>query len=320
MPRVYSKKEESASASRGVSSKAANVEDLRQVSKAQQILSQNQNAVQTHPADGAFVFYPNISGDVYKDRVPYWYNKICFAPYKGGEVRSAGFNGCYMMAFRFVESNLLSMDDAVAFNASLNIFDRSNPIPTDFDITYIAHVSNDRTARDALFDAENRGLVQIERIFRPYRSEVYDKPILDSRSLSPNNRIAEKSGGGTPEMHACINKFTGGMEKTVGGEWVSYVYDQERLFNEPPNLELTNFVWKNKNVIRYFDANALEQESIATKICLYASVAEHSNNSEIRNEASRKLNDLIGRYPELARYAKDYHFNATDTAKNLIAI
>lgn len=315
---TYAQKQ--ATAQKSTVSNAAVVDDRRALPVAQRVVQRVGGVVQRAPSDGKFVYFPDISGEVYKDRVPYWYNKICFAPYNGGEVRSAGFNGCYMMAFRFVESNLFSMDDAEAFNASLNIFDRSNPIPTDFDITYIAHVSNDRTARDALFDAENRGLVQIERIFRPYRSEVYDKPILDSRSLSPNNRIAEKSGGGTPEMHACINKFTGGMEKTVGGEWVSYVYDQERLFNEPPNLELTNFVWKNKNVIRYFDANALEQESIATKICLYASVAEHSNNSEIRNEASRKLNDLIGRYPELARYAKDYHFNATDTAKNLIAI
>jgi hypothetical protein len=294
---------------------ASCINDRRTLPVAQRVVQRESGIVQRVPSNGVFKFYPNISGSVYKDRVPYLAGKICFTPYTNGGILSAGFNGCYMMAFRFVEDAMKRDPN------SYLLFDRSVPMSSNFSVTYIAHVSNDTTARDTLFDAENRGLVQIERIFRPYRSDVRDKPVLDSLSLSPDNRIVENSGSGSPRIQACINKFTGGMVKTAGGEWESYVFNQEKLFNEPPNLERTNFDWRIGNVIRYYlNAHFLENESIATKICLYASVAKHSENSETRNEASRKLNVWIRRYPELAQYAKNFHFSTTDTAKDLITI
>ena len=206
MPRVYSKKEESASASRGVSSKSANVEDLRQVSKAQQILSQNQNAVQTHPADRAFVYYPDIRGDVYKYRVPYIPHKICFAPYNGGEVKSAGFNGCYMMAFRF------TWNDRESFNGLMAMFDGAEP--TDFDRIYIAHVAND-TARVALFDALQRNLIEIETIFRPYYTDA------------DLNGYTKMVGNPLSDGVASTGRLTAGLG-LKGEEWFASVYNQEK--------------------------------------------------------------------------------------------
>ena len=199
------------------------------------------------------------------------------------------------------------------------IFDKSVPMSCNFSVTYIAHVAND-SAREALFDAEDRGLVQIERIFKPYRSEGLDKPVFDSLSLSSDNQIANAFVGESLKNQAGLNRLTGGMEQTARGNWVSHVYGQEKFFDSRPNIEMSNYVWKNGPAIRSLDELTLTNESIATKICLYASVANKTNNLNIRNKATKKLNDLIGRYPILAQYAKSSLFNSTDPAKELIQL
>lgn len=224
-------------------SNATAVNDLSSFPIAQRVMQKASGVVQRLPADRKFVYYPDISGDDCKNRVPYKPEKICFTPYKGGEVRSAGFNGCYMMAFKFKDPGNTHLSDY------FQLLDKdSAPYPLNLKKTYIAHVAND-TAREALFDVENRGLLQIERIFRPYRSYERDEPILDRLSLSPNNSIAA-TGAGSPKIQAGLNKLTGGMELTTGG-WVSYVYNQEKFFNAPPPITLWGVIIIGKTETQY---------------------------------------------------------------------
>lgn len=238
-----------------------------------------------NPSDKKFKYFPNIS-DNYKDRVPYEPGFICFTKYNGGLIKSAGFNGCFMMAFKFQNGfiSLLENPTSIALNA-----------------TYIAHVANGiGDTKEALFDAENRGLITIEAIFRPYRNSAMDYP--RSTTISDGNKVASVLPG-TPYRQAGMDKLTGGLEKTENG-WESHVFTQEKIY---PNEQNHDFIWKNEFIpYRTRRAGGMQQETLATKAYIYAWEATNGASNQ-RDSARRKLIDIIESGP-LGKMAVNYAF------------
>ena len=301
-----------------------------------------QRLVQRAPADGVFVYYPNISGDRYKNRVPYRPGKICFTPYTRGEIMSAGFSGCFMMVFEFQESNL-SVDSS---NAPSPIFDTSenNLSPTDFSIPYIAHVATgpQGDAKEALFDAENRHLIQIIKIIKPYRNKEDDKGSVLNVTRNQNNPLTYNQAG--------LSAVTGSLS-LINDSWTAKVYNQEMVLNDgwkklymdeffdrisdekmvqipqgcsrindiPDNwfegIFITELMKKKPEVFRWeisertdrrMDDQALEFETQAAKAFIYASVATSKTcRSDIREDAATKLKEIAVQNPKALLYARN---------------
>lgn len=243
------------------------------------------DVVQMNPADNKFLFVPNIGTN--KNRIPYNDGVIVFTKYNGGEILSAGFSGCFMMAFHFNP------------NADRNQIQKLMSKAEDIELNkvYIAHVANN--AKPALCDAETRNLITIEAIFRPYRFGELDNP---NRASSQPNITTSQAG---------VNNLTGGMERVEDG-WISKVYLQEKVFNGDPILDSTNYQWQNQLLdYRSLDPQKMEKETLATKVFIYASICcDDSLNSSLWKMAHDKLLQIINIGAE--------GFAAFDRAKDLI--
>jgi hypothetical protein len=241
----------------------------------------------TGEANGKFCYDP-YSSDV-NFRVPYTPNTIHFTKYKAGsEIRSAGFNGCYMMAFRFNEDKKIDVEKMFA-----------KPVQDlDYDAVYIAHVANDDEGKFALLDAETRRLIFIDSIFRPYRNESIEN------SYIPKDWSDKTFSSGS---QAGIDRFTGGMKLGEKG-WEGKVYKQEKIaestkiriiggvpevvadndLNEEETMtvgeaiaagsiseshihEYKLYKWKNKKIAdRDYSGEMMKIQTLATKAYIYA--------------------------------------------------
>lgn len=187
-------------------------------------------------ANGKFIYiadyYTNPS---YKGRVPFSYETIKFVEYRGGEIRSAGFSGCFMMAFHF---NGEGID-----RGFVNTIQSTGAAP-DLSVTkqYIAHVDN--KIRTAVLDAKNRGLITIEALFRPStkgtkrrKEEYFSKYPWRKRLGFHFTRY--------PMPYSGLKDFTGGMTYSGTAGWKGAVYLQERipLSGEQDRI---NYKWENK--------------------------------------------------------------------------
>ena len=238
-------------------------------------------------ANEAFEYYPDISGDVYKDRVPYNPQKICFTPYTGGEVKSAGFCGCFMMVFHFVDCGK-GLD-----TYRLLISKESEPFTPVFDVPYVAHVpTNDRNQnmQKALVELEDRGLIKIEALFRPCwdaKAESENLEISDEANDLFNQDESKKNlDYVTKKGILALIAFTAGVEKNADNQWIAKKYSQEKRFNsaEDQNVNTLNFRWKN-SLLEEKSAKQLDEETLATRICLYAEAHE---NEKLKNNVLKK--------------------------------
>ena len=219
------------------------------------------DVAQMAPADKKFEYYPNLVK--YENRIPYKSGMICFTPYseEEGEVRSAGFSGCFMMAFRF-------NSDFDRYNQVVRLLTNNNQHINTSKV-YIAHVANN--AKESLYDAEKRGLIFIEAIYRPYRSEELDYPAKHS------------SQENVSDGKACVNNLTGGLSHSGDG-WMANVYYQEKKYHKKSSdlsvFNMDKFNWENKPVPnRSLDSESLKEVTLATKAFIYASVAGDSKSS-----------------------------------------
>lgn len=323
---TYAQKQ--APAQKSTVSNAATVDDRRSLPVAQRIIQRAGGVVQRAPADGKFVYFPDISGDIYKDRVPYMPGKICFVRYRDKEVKSANFSGCFMMAFKFVEEKMKSDKN------SRLIFDSSVPMLCDFNATYIAHVATGEQgdAKEALFDAENRGLIHIEALFKPFRKSTDDSYQNAGVKKTQDNKMSEQQAG--------LSNVTGGLSRDSRGNWSAKVYSQEKIldikrgqqdgfinqdgFPIPENF--ANFSvflskhpeycdWSNtERLDRRMDTEDLEFETEATKAFWYASVAVSGPTEDLRKKSRMKL----ARISHTAlRYAID-HLSSNNDANKLM--
>ena len=347
MNSTYAQKQ--TTAQKSTASNVSAVNDLRSLSVAQRVVQRAGGVVQRFPADGAFVYYPNISGDNLKDRLPYLPEKICFTPYTGNEVMSADFTGCFMMAFHFVRDKFPEWDDAESYNeamlsSEMSIFFDAAPLPENLSRSYIAHVATGSSgdAKLALFDAENRGLIEIEAMFKPYRNRNDDG--YNANGLIGRTQNVLSDGG------ARVQAVTGGMCKDDDGNWCANVYSQElvlkdgwkRPFNDlfgdkNPNAKYQELLkentkiedvpdeyfdsllaaelisrkpelgkWKNtERINRRMNAEQLKFETEATKAFFYASLVVGGPNGNEKNEAYKLLKKIYQENPKSLQYALD---------------
>lgn len=167
-------------------------------------------------AKNCFKYITNITR--YKSRLPYTPGLIDFTNYQNVELLSAGFNGCFMMAFHFSPK-------AQAYFREIIV--DYNPISAPpVGSTLIGHISNDRDGKQAFLDALERGLIVVEAMFRPYRNAVIERdniPTAWSDDLFPT------------AAQATIGSFTAGMEK-IGGSWTGKVYNQEKIIRRGDHI------------------------------------------------------------------------------------
>lgn len=317
-----------------MSHNAACVDDRRTVPVAQRVVQRESGVVQrVGEANGTFVYYHNIGGDRLKDRVPYLPGKICFTPYTGGEVKSANFSGCFLIVFHFVNNNQGLMSYRLLMSNESRLF---SPV---FNVPYIAHVATGGIgdAKVALFDAENRGLIEIEAMFKPFRNafddDYYHKGLIH-QSQETVNSIA-----------AGVCSVTGGLHKDNMGRWCAKVYSQERIVNFDRS-RADNFVdqnglttgayegsfslflrdhpeyydWNNQErEERRMDADRLDFETLATKAFFYASIATDVNvTREEADIASQKLNVIKTNCPHALFYALNKLSDSNRLAKIML--
>lgn len=323
---TYAQKQ--ATAQKSTVSNAAVVDDRRALPVAQRVVQRVGGVVQRAPSDGKFVYFPDISGDDYKNRVPYMSGKICFVRYKDEEVKSANFSGCFMMAFKFVEEKMKSDK-----NSHL-IFDKRFPMLCDFNATYIAHVATGEQgdAKEALFDAENRGLIHIEALFKPFRKSTDDSYQNAGVKKTQDNKMSEQQAG--------LSNVTGGLSRDSRGNWSAKVYSQEKILKienaqrdgliDEDGLPIGDssgsfsilmskhpeyYDWSNtERLDRRMDTEDLEFETEATKAFWYASVAVSGPTEDLRKKSRMKL----ARISHTAlRYAID-HLSSNNDANKLM--
>ncbi len=318
-------------------SNAAVVNDSRSLSAAQRVIQRAGDVVQKLPADRKFVYYHNIGGVTYKDRIPYEPGKICFTPYANAEIKSANFSGCFMVAFHFVESKFPAWDDAESFNKIPPIF--FSEVPRDFSQTFIAHVATGDLgdAKEALFDAENRGLIEIEAMFKPFRN-VTDDEYLSKGKIHQNQNLISPGAAG-------IRSVTGSLNKDAKGKWSAKVYTQERILDFYRSYN-DGFVGDNGQTLapyiggfadflkdhpeyyhwlniereeRRMDAKRMEFETFATKALLYASIAADANIDRSQKDiALQKLKDIRKKRPKALTYASKTLSGSNKRAKIML--
>ena len=236
-------------------------------------------------ANGNFIYVPRIRDLMgqEKDRVPYTGGKIKFTKYQDTRLLSAGFHGCYMMAFHFTENEENAEEITKLFQGTA--------IPDSFDdeTFYVAHVASN--ARNALYDAEERKLIVIDAIFRPY-----------------NNATQGFVVGGTTKEDKNMGKMdlSAGMEKRAPNTWIGSIYDQEK------NPDKTGWIINERATI---DGSQMNTQTQATKAYIYARVcldAIHAKKYDRMVVALRKLCEIKKTLPSAIYIARDQILFSTD--------
>ena len=220
----------------------------------------------TREADKKFYYVP-YSSDI-NFRVPYTSKTIHFSDFEAGsEIKSAGFSGCYMMAFHFNPTKT-EEEIRVLLNTPDNLDSRK------IRRTFVAHVASD--AREPFFDAVNRELIIVEAIFRPYNQR--SKDIVPSPREGPETLSIGQAGN---------SLLTGGMRQIIDGAgestWEGEVYTQERIPKDWTGeqdqmrnysgvmLFENDFDWVNHSV-QTMDANQMKLQTQATLAYIYSRI------------------------------------------------
>ena len=224
-------------------------------------------------ANGKFTYVADFDTDTaaeskYKKRIPWAEGKIQFVDYKenGEEILSAGFSGCFMMVFHFNGENI---DPAFARSIQST---GAKPVLSKTKV-YVAHVDN--KVKKAAIDAERKGLITIEALFRPRNAATW---ALMGRPLRhvPNEHLRlEDPSELRYNLYAGLTDLTAGMKKdtdsTTGGyHWKGFTYRQERI----PEKEISdteNFRWVNTRFVDY-DAGEMSLHTLASKAYIYARI------------------------------------------------
>ena len=242
-------------------------------------------------ADGKFVYVPDIS--VTKDRIPFDYGFIKFAPYDEGRQRvilSAGFSGCFMMAFRFT-----ALAPPIFYGGHI-------PPGLATGQLYVAHVSND--IRAAVLDAKERNLITIEAMFRPYRNGVEEANLetIPTNVIRVDHRLSDGTAG--------ILNFTAGMRNVGPQEWVGACYTQEKIPLGPvfANQAYTgDYEWINHKIIRTYDERQMQFETLASEAYICASViADSRSDSDLKGRADTRLRAISSSSQNAIIFARDH--------------
>lgn len=224
-----------------------------------------------------YVSPADFANNINKQRIPYKGDTIQFTNYTPGtEILSAGFNGCFMMAFRFLRpSNIVT-----GFKLR-ELFQTFPPSRTGI---FVAHVANN--VKEAVQEAEYDDLISIEAIFRPYNEKT--------KGLPPGIPVASGLSAGLTG----VTLLTGGM-RLENGKWAGRLYSQERVPNPtdathpitfPDARAMYEFRWYNGVApLKKYDAGrSMDLQTLATKAFIYALVI----NDPTITDAARKTDAL----------------------------
>lgn len=257
--------------------------------------------VEINDATGRFVYVTpaDFANARNKQRVPFDFGQIQFIDYPGGEIRSADFSGCFMMAFRF---NPLKAGEVSSLFPRRTVPPQINE--NIFENTYVAHVSNDM--KEAVHDAEYKELISIEAIFRPYNMETFDRMGKPGRlSEEEQYRISQDPTKRYRQPFAGVHNLSAGMEQvTVDGEtyWKGTVYRQERVIPQNPTGD-RDYIWVNE-VLEEYGRDEMEKRTSASMAYIYARVfLDNSCPTLKRRDAYQRLLVIRDQEPMALAYA-----------------
>lgn len=265
-----------------MSHNAACVDDRRTVPVAQRVVQRESGIVQRKgEANGKFKYCDSFESH----EEGFEKGKILFCPYGnvGTECKSRGFTGCLMMAFHFNKINPTTKQDQTDSLKKMMVEEYSDAM-FDENKKYIAHVymasssSRDDT-KAALFDAENRGLITIEALFKPCTPLIFDTT----------------SGGA----------MDGGLSMNDKGGWSANVYAQSleayKKVKSIDGADKSRMVMTGANngsvttdnvhtcpVITY-NVDELRKQTEATKAFVYASIVKNQSDRENVELAKKRL-------------------------------
>ena len=197
-------------------------------------------------ANGKFLYVKDIETFKDKSRIPFQFGAICFTKYDGGTVLSANFSGCFMMAFHFN-----SMDER------LHIERLRHPQSPGFPFSsgpFVAHVALDQI--NAVFDAESRGLITIDAIYRPFRNGAIEEEYLP------------QGLGGVAAQSA----FTASLHQSPAG-WAGEVFRQKRVTPTGgplayPDYAAGRYLWEMRRLRRWSAAD-MDMQTRASRAFIY---------------------------------------------------
>lgn len=236
-------------------------------------------------ANGKFVYVADFhtDKDKYHERIPWVPKTIQFADYDEGEIASAGFSGCFMMAFHFngedIDPSFITSIQTTGDEPSLSE-----------EKIYVAHVDN--LVKKAAIDAERRGLITIEALFRPRNAATWDLMGSPDRNFANEQLRLEKdtSKERYGSIYAGIADLTANMgidpASVEGGRhWRGGTFRQERI-PLGDKSDYHNFEWINTRFVDY-DASEMSVHTLASKAYIYARIILDGNCSEEQQQDAK---------------------------------
>ncbi len=249
-------------------------------------------------ANGKFIFAPRlVINSSY--RIPYTGGTIHFTDFgnSGEEILSDGFNGCYMMVFRFNMDPMRERDVNALFQAGSIVLPRAV-----LGSTFVAHVANDEVG--AIFDAVERGLIFVDLIFRPYNGATTKGHPFERKHK--DNLWSDKQ--------ARIELFTAGA-KIVENGVEGHVYRQEKVPKDKKSKYLDNpagFDWEIEEKVKYPVGVETDLRTQATMVYICARVyidALLKGDVARMGLALRRLREARERDPRVIEIARDEVLN-----------
>jgi len=243
---------------------------------AQRVVQRDTGVVQRlGEADGKFRYVANLENNVYVDgydqfafngkivrmggnpyfrsKLPFDLGKIIFTKYHGGEIKSPGFTGCLMVAFRFKKA---------ATDVKPLIDPTSDPfVSLGAEDKFVAHAycgGEGTDTKNALFDAERRELISIEAMFKPQTPED------DAKVKNECSKRAIPIGYGD-------QSFTGGVEIDQYGRWGANVYAQNANVYSAIKKSYQQADGRDMK-LKHFNSEELDFQTLSTRAVVFASV------------------------------------------------
>ena len=226
-------------------------------------------------ADGKFMYVPNLQenqfvneDDRFMNRVPYKSGMICFSKYDGQPLESAGFTGCMMMAFHFNYNGKNGDELDELFCGGLLPYENLDDVSVND--KFIAHIFADDSDNDtkiALFDAEQRNLITIEVVFKPFLSEDGDN-IFNVANNDENLRQRH-----IMKQRAIPDYSFYGRMTLDDDRWNASVFVEDETVYNSIKDKYQPLYTENKK-IKHFNSDQLNYQTKLTKIMIYTKAAD----------------------------------------------
>ena len=268
-------------------------------------------------ADESFEYVTNLDDNIFingadgrggderfRSNIPFKDGKIVFSKYSGQPMQSCGFTGCLMMAFHFNEDVGKGIQPATSAKTLCPGFPEKNLTAND---KFIAHVfmsdlTNVTDTRTALYDAEQRGLINVDALFKPFVPR--DSEIIFNAAVS-NQGLRNHLHENRPVKN---DSFRGRMSLGGDGRWRADVLaETEDVYNAIKN----NYtLYEEEKKLKEFSTDELSFQTQATKVFIWASLLlKRDIDVEMKRSVKKELEKMAKENKDVVNYAKDYLTN-----------